>query len=119
MVLIHLTRESWHEILVSLARMCDTGERILKCLAQNGKPPWFQSGEENVVEFNNDNPTTYNKNATRKARLTIVMPSSKGKKIHQKGQLRYELDQWPSRCKAASYANNSTLEFQGGEIRHK
>jgi hypothetical protein len=38
----------------------------------------------------------------REARLTIVMPSSKGKKICQKGQLHYELDQWPRRYKAAS-----------------
>jgi hypothetical protein len=37
-----------------------------------------------------------------KARLTIIMPSLKGKKIHQKGQLYYELDQEPRRCKAAS-----------------
>jgi hypothetical protein len=37
-----------------------------------------------------------------KARLTIVIPSSKEKKIRQKGQLCYELDQGPRRCKAAS-----------------
>jgi hypothetical protein len=37
-----------------------------------------------------------------KARLTIVMPSLKGKKICQKGQLCYELDQEPMRCKATS-----------------
>jgi hypothetical protein len=55
-----------------------------------------------VVEFNDDNPTTCKENTDQKARLMIVMPSSKGKKIHQKGQLRYELDQWPRRCKAAS-----------------
>jgi hypothetical protein len=82
--------------------MCNTGKRISKCLARNGKPPWFQSREENVVEFNDDNPTTCKENTDQKARLMIVMPSSKGKKIHQKRQLRYELDQWPRRCKAAS-----------------
>jgi hypothetical protein len=32
----------------------------------------------------------------------IVMPSSKGEKLHQKVQLRDELDQWPRRCKAIS-----------------
>jgi hypothetical protein len=77
-------------------------KRISKCLAQNGKPPWFRLREENVAEFNGDNPTTYNENVNRKARLTIVMLSSKGWKIHQKGQLCYEIDQWPTRCKVAS-----------------
>jgi hypothetical protein len=77
-------------------------KRISKCLAQNGKLPWFRLREENVAEFNDDNPTTYNENVNRKARLTIVMLSSKGRKIHQKGQLCYEIDQWPTRCKVAS-----------------
>jgi hypothetical protein len=36
---------------------------ILKCLARNGKPLWFRSREKNVVEFNDDNPTTYKENA--------------------------------------------------------
>jgi hypothetical protein len=38
-----------------------------------------------VVEFNDDNPTTYNENASWKARMKIVMSSSKGKKNHQNG----------------------------------
>jgi hypothetical protein len=37
-----------------------------------------------------------------KARLTIVMLSSKEEKLRQKLQLRDELDQWPRRGKAAS-----------------
>jgi hypothetical protein len=37
-----------------------------------------------------------------KARLTIVMLSSKEEKLYQKLQLRDELDQWPRRGKAAS-----------------
>jgi hypothetical protein len=37
-----------------------------------------------------------------KARLTFVLLSSKEEKLHQKLQLRDEIDQWPRRGKAAS-----------------
>jgi hypothetical protein len=42
------------------------------------------------------------KMSMRKARLTIVVLSSKEEKLCQKLQLRDELDQWPRRGKAAS-----------------
>jgi hypothetical protein len=45
----------------------------------------FDQRRENVAEFNDDKPTTYKELPIGKARLTIVMPISKGKKLHQKG----------------------------------
>jgi hypothetical protein len=54
-----------------------------------------------------------------KARLMIVMPSSEGEKLCQKMQLCDELDLWLRRCKAASQAIDSPLEFWGKEIRYK
>jgi hypothetical protein len=41
---------------------------ISKCLGQNDKPPWFRSREKNVLEFNDDNPTTYKENANQKGK---------------------------------------------------
>jgi hypothetical protein len=38
-----------------------------------------------VAKFNDDKPTTYKELPIGKARLTIVMPISNGKKLHQKG----------------------------------
>jgi hypothetical protein len=75
--------------------------RIRKA-AQNGKPPWFRSRKKDMAGFNDDTQPLAKKMSMGKARLTIVMPSSKGEKLHQKMQLRDELDQWPRRCKAAS-----------------
>jgi hypothetical protein len=54
-----------------------------------------------------------------KARLTFVMLSSKEEKFHQKPQLRDELDQWPRRDKATSFAIGPPLEFRGKEVHYK
>jgi hypothetical protein len=70
--------------------------------AQNGKPPWFRSRKKDTAGFNDDTQPLAKKISMGKARLTIVMLSSKGEKLHQKMQLHDKLDQWPRRCKAAS-----------------
>jgi hypothetical protein len=41
--------------------------------------------EKNVAEFNDNKPITYNELPIRKARLIIVIPNSKGKKLCEKG----------------------------------
>jgi hypothetical protein len=38
-----------------------------------------------VAEFNDNKPITYNELPIRKARLIIVIPNSKGKKLCEKG----------------------------------
>jgi hypothetical protein len=60
---------------------------ISKCLGQNDKPPWFRSREKNVLEFNDDNPTTYKENANQKGKTDDCYAEFKGKKIHQKATL--------------------------------
>jgi hypothetical protein len=58
---------------------------ILKCLAQNGKPPWFRSKEKNVAEFNDDNLTTYKENANRKGTVDDCYAEFKRKENSSKG----------------------------------
>jgi hypothetical protein len=52
---------------------------------RNDKPPRFRS-RGIIVGFKDDNPTTSNEDATLEGKLTILTPSSEGKKLHQKGQ---------------------------------
>jgi hypothetical protein len=58
---------------------------ILKCLARNGKPPWFRSREKNVAEYNDDNPTTYKENVNRKGKADNCHAEFEGKETSSKG----------------------------------
>jgi hypothetical protein len=55
-----------------------------------------------VAEFNNGNPSTYKEDANRKGKADDCYAEFERKENLSKGQLHYELDQWPRRCKAAS-----------------
>jgi hypothetical protein len=57
-------------------------------------------GEKNVAEFNNGNPSTYKEDANRKGKADDCYAEFERKENLSKGQLHYELDQWPRRCKA-------------------
>jgi hypothetical protein len=85
MALIHLAHESGHQIFVSGARMRDTGKRYQDDLLEMVNHHGFDRGRkmwQNLMMI--IHPHT-KKMPIKKARLTIVMPSLKGKKICPKG----------------------------------